>query len=717
MAKKGGTIIKKITLVKIFMSLLILAFSAAAGALISNFFVMTITQRTFDIINIDAFMSSIKQDQKHFLMFLVFTFFIDLISTYVLFFKRSVTQAKTSMIRLTPDLEIPIPYGQKQHGSARFTTEMEKEKTFTIEKISLSDPRISQLCNEGKLDSDEIELGNVRAASPLQQMDEAIFKHAGIPIEHSAKTNHSEVIRLITGDVHTVCFGATRCGKTRTLVIQSIVMQALAGVDMINCDPKGELHAYTSPLLTRLGYTVYALDFKNPKRSARYNFLQFIINAINESDISKAISCCWDFVDAIVAESKSSEPLWTNGEKGLLAAATMQVVYDNSKIGLREQFSPDQTSDDDIEALYESTHKHFQNGINLYNYLSKMSVINPKTKRLLLEDIIAVLPEHHPSKLTLAIAESAPNKTRGSFITSALSTLRLFTDPNIATMTSSTDDGFIDLMHKKAIFIILPDAKQTYYPLASLFCNQYYQYQADFADDKGGRLPRDTEYNLDEFGNFVKIPFFDGKMTVAAGRGIHFHLYLQSKEQLVEKYDKEMTSIILDNCHYWIYLKSSGSETLKLIEERLGKYTVLSTSSSMSMNDTGSLGIVGSGSTSTSTQLMSRSLLTCDEIAKITRPYLLVISDEGYPTLTKSPDLSKWHFNQMLGLGSKDHNTELRMLRDNARVQHETTLYKLWDFIPYINRLLEKQLQEQVLQAIDNADMLQEIALNFTDSF
>ncbi len=409
-------------------------------------------------------------------------------------------------------------------------------------------------------------------------------------------------------------------------------------------------------------------------------------------------------------ESKNDNPLWANGEKALLAAATMQVVYDNSPQGLKLQYP--YANDTELKRLYETKHRHYQNCTNLFSYISKMTVPNSKTKNLLLEDIIAVLPDDHPSKLIMAIAQSAPSKTRGSFVTSALATLSLFTDPNIASMTSETDKGILDVNSKKAIFMILPDSKKTYYPLASLFVNQYYQYIADIADERGGRLERDFEFNLDEFGNFTQIPFFDGKMTVAAGRGIHFHLYIQSKEQLTEKYNKDIASIILDNCHYWIYLSTSGQETLNILSEKLGKYTVLSTSASASMNDNGSLGTNTSGSTSTSTQLISRSLLASDEIAKIIRPYLLVIA-QGYPSILEIPDLHKWKFNKILGMGNELHNTNLRQFRESIRPNRKAEKLKLWDILPYINHLVEQKEEGEN----QSNNMLEAISNNLSDSF
>ncbi|MDF2567880.1 MAG: hypothetical protein K0R90_1336, partial [Oscillospiraceae bacterium] len=597
-----------------------------------------------DILKWEAFIGSVTTDFRH-LFFLLIAFVLSFIGLmYTTFSQPKLKSNDSEMIELTPKIQIPKPAGQNQYGSARFSTEEEQNNYYSRIELKSNSPLIKSLLEEGKKDYESIATGEAREIYPLAQVE--LLDCSGVPVAfYNSKNN--EVIKIISEDCNTICFGATRSGKSRTLVIPSIGLMGLSGVDMINSDPKGELLLYTEPFLKRLGYKVYAFDFKNPNKSIRYNFLQFIINAINKGDISGAISCAWDFVDSLVKEPKTGEPLWSNGEKGLLAAAAMQVVFDNSPYGLKWQYP--MASPEEIKELYETKHKHFQTCVNLYCYISEMTEENPLTKKLWLEDIISVLPDTHPSKMIMRIAQSAPSRTRGSFITSALATLKLFTDPNIADITSSTDEGLIDPDVKKAIFIILPDEKKTYYSLASLFVNQYYQFLVNVADSQGGRLSRDFKFNMDEIGNFTQIPFFDGKLTVGNGRGIHFNLYLQSRDQLVDKYGKELANIILDNCHYWIYLRSAG-ETSKLFSEKLDKYTVMAGSSSSSISDNGTINSKLSGSSSSSKQLTGRDLLTKGEVEKIERPYLLTWTN-GCNAITQIPDLSKWNFNTMFGLG------------------------------------------------------------------
>ena len=61
-----------------------------------------------------------------------------------------------------------------------------------------------------------------------------------------------EKLYLIGDDTHTLTIGATRSGKTRCLVIQSICSIALSGESLVISDPKAELYHYTADYLKKL---------------------------------------------------------------------------------------------------------------------------------------------------------------------------------------------------------------------------------------------------------------------------------------------------------------------------------------------------------------------------------------------------------------------------------------------------------------------------------
>ena len=67
------------------------------------------------------------------------------------------------------------------------------------------------------------------------------------------------------------------------------------------------------------------------------------------------------------------------------------------------------------------------------------------------------------------------------------------------------------------------------------------------------------------------------------------------------------------------------------------------------------------------------------------------------PAMTNSPDLSKWYFNSILGLGNKSWNTKVREYRENHRFIRRITPLKLWD-IAEKTKMAKKTLQEEKLQ-------------------
>lgn len=256
---------------------------------------------------------------------------------------------------------------------------------------------------------------------------------------------------------------------------------------------------------------------------------------------------------------------------------------------------------------------------------------------------------------------------------------RLFITNDVYRVTYCSEFSLDDVgvKPKQALFFILPDQKATYYPIVTLLVSQQYEQLVTYAKAHGNRLPHRVNFVLDEFGNFTAIKDFSVKLTVGGGYGVRWNLFLQGFDQLVQKYDKETSSIIKGNCAYWIYLRSGDNETNEEISKRLGTYTT----SSYSLG--GTIQKYSTPSSSTNIQLSQRNLLNPDEISKIDRPNQLVISSLP-PAVMVSPDISQWRYNAMLGLGDKSHNTRLielseasRPIRDGQVIEQQ--IWKPWE--------------------------------------
>ena len=448
-----------------------------------------------------------------------------------------------------------------------------------------------------------------------------------------------------TDDTHSNIIGSTRSGKTRHLILQSIGLTALAGESILATDPKAELYLYTSTFLKRLSYEVIALDFKDPQRSSRYNFLQPVLDAVYMGELAKAVTWAQDISTLLVPDKEGSntDPLWPKGERAIITVAILAVCILIDK-------------------------PQWQNLANARHFIAKMCVPGPKGEPAPIVRYLNNLPDESPMRTALDIAKIAPEKMQCSFYASALTTLSLFADPHIHAMTSYTDfDHLATGDRKRAIFIILPDEQSAYYPMASLFISQQYQLLVQRADQNGGRLPRRVEFFCDEFGNFSKIPDFDKAITVGGGRGCRFHLVTQDNGQILAKYGDKLGGTIISNCETWVYLRTENKNTISDIVEKLGKYTIKAPSQSASSG----------GQSSSSYNFTGRDLLTAAEVRRIRRPWQLVMC-QGENAMMYAPDISKTFFNTLYGMGGKKHNQKLQKYRQEQRPARPASV-SYWD--------------------------------------
>ena len=423
-------------------------------------------------------------------------------------------------MKVTDDIYIPVPAGNGQHGAERFLKEREKEELFAVFEFS------------GK---------------------EQLETKGGIVVQ-MRKKGDKEIILYLPDDIHTLIIGATRSGKTRRVLLITLWLQIMSGISVVVSDVKGELYYYTSPYAEDNGYKTYAIDLRSPEKSIHYNFLQPIIDAVKDNDMAKAVDYTWDIVSVLVGQQKG-DPLWYNGETATIAAVILIIVYDAPR--------------------------EYQNLTNVYYFLANMCTPD-QYGNMPINTYLDMLPDTHPAKGVFKMAGIAPVKTRSSFFTSALGTLRLFTNPNVAEMTSRSDIDLKDIGREKSIvYMIIPDEKKTLYPLVSILVTQIYMLQVEVANEYGLRLPVETDYDLDEVGNFPTIPVLGNILSAGASRGVRANLVIQDYQQLESKYKEDFKNI-KTNCQCKIYLKSDDNETLKSISESLGKYTVEVSSASTS---------------------------------------------------------------------------------------------------------------------------------------
>lgn len=546
---------------------------------------------------------------------------------------------ETSMMEVAHGIWIPVPVGNGQCGSARFQTEDEKRNTYSVFEYS------------GKINQQNLP------------------QNSGIVIEQT-KEGKKEIIKYLSIAAHAIIIAATRRGKTRRVFLPTVWLNILASVNMCITDCKGEIYLFTHLFAKLMGYTEITFDLRNPELSMMHNYMQEIVDYLKEEEMSEATEKTWDLVSVLVGEAKG-EKIWNDGECSSIAAAILLVAQD----------APDEC----------------KNLTNVYYFLAYMCEPDPETGEVPMNTYLERLPDNHPAKAVFQVAKIAPYRTRSSFFTSALGTLRLFTDWKIADMTSKSEYDLKKIDEQKTIiYIIIPDDKRTRYPLGSLYINQVYVNLIDIASQNGGQVNHRFEFLLDEFGNFPTIPGMGSMMSAGAGRNIFFRLVLQDFQQLKKNYPEDFHNI-KTNADVTVYLGSTDLETTKELSEKLDSYTIETKTAGTSAND----GRKREGvNYSSGANMSSRPLLYPGEIKGIKAPDALVLNGAEHPAIMNLPDVSKYYANDDFGMGDEEFNKQLLMERTQERRAREVVEPVLWGVWNQIkedmrNEMIERALLEQ----------------------
>lgn len=238
-------------------------------------------------------------------MLVIFVIIEAMIASFLLFFtnnKKNIYHSE--QVELTPKIKVPKPVGQGQYGTGWWLSKNDYNKVFKCSSIDRNNP-----------------------------YKEVSFETGGV-ITNFERDGNIDRIYYIAGNIHTLLVGSSGSGKSRSVIIPTITMLGLAGENMFISDVKGELYLYTAEKLKELGYDVIAIDFISFLKSNWYNYLDIIINAVEDNNIPLAESLVSDMVNILVETNDKTEPIWKNGEMSVIKTALMAVVLENK--GKRE---------------------------------------------------------------------------------------------------------------------------------------------------------------------------------------------------------------------------------------------------------------------------------------------------------------------------------------------------------------------------------------------
>lgn len=442
--------------------------------------------------------------------------------------------------------------------------------------------------------------------------------NVGIPIRAELVNGKLQV--NMYKPIHTLVIGTTGAGKTTQFInpTMQILSESHAKPCLVITDPKGEIYDLHSEKLRKNGYRVMTFDLKEPFQSTRWNPLMrayelneramnlnrevvvhhnddprdFSLKCVSQvyygewyefdgfafSDVqtlqshqasvkqklkTDAFEELKDIASVLCPIESSNDPIWDRGARDLVQGTLLAMLEDSEdpSLGMTpEKFNFYNLSqivglkDNDAYNPFKSLTEYFQ-GRDLHSQASQLA----------------------NQVLTNA------DKTKMSYMGIVSNRMGLFTDMGVCYATSTNEmdlKTFAD--QPTAIFIKIPDEKTTRHPIATMFVSQLYKILVDVANKRGGALPRDVYFLLDEFGNMPKIENFETIITVARSRRIYFTLILQSYAQLTIKYGQEVGATVKDNCNIHIFIASNDDGTKEEFSKRCGNISVETETTSIS---------------------------------------------------------------------------------------------------------------------------------------
>ena len=226
---------------------IILVLAASALILVLAFFISGYLyflgfEKTFKGIHYGQFFVSLFVHELHRRIFLA-VFLLGLLGVGILATKNFGNEYRADKKKVTDELYIPEEAGQLQYGSARFMDKEGKEKAFET-MILPTDYR-------DKTERHERKGGIIVGYEKVKPLGK-LFQ---------------EKVYFVSNDIHSLIMGATRSGKTRGFILQSVCFLGLSGESIIISDPKGEIFDYTEKYTAYHGsrYAAYSAENRRNK--------------------------------------------------------------------------------------------------------------------------------------------------------------------------------------------------------------------------------------------------------------------------------------------------------------------------------------------------------------------------------------------------------------------------------------------------------------------
>ena len=454
--------------------------------------------------------------------------------------------------------------------------------------------------------------------------------------------------------INLVVYGAPGCGKTRRVLVPAVCAHISAGDSVLCLDPKGEIGDYTEDYARQNGYNVVRVMVDDPLHSP---------DTINPLDSAIAFADAARMDDAVAEVGSIAKVICPTKSKG-------NPHFDDSARSLCEGLLLAIIANPDIPTESKN--------LATVNAVVAFAAADGSTGLDRIRKMARELPNDHPAKSKLSQVANTGDEEASSIISTFTNKLNDYVDARVSKMLWKSTFCVEGMAQEKTIvYLSFSSANGNYGKLVATLVTNAISALRREAARQGGHLGRECYLLLEEMAQMERIDTIYSDAGIMRGEGIHLLLVLQEKSQLLTKYTREEAASLTGCCDDTLVLSVNELEVAKELSGKIGTYPALMRTSNKSRgSNAGTLyGTFSSGSVTTS---QKRELITPDEMLRWGPDVGNLLIGHGGVYALPSPELSKTFLNEMLGLGDREFNDNLRAKKKAARLERNSKPAPIW---------------------------------------
>ena len=327
-------------------------------------------------------------------------------------------------------------------------------------------------------------------------------------------------------------------GKTSRYIIPNVLDKASRNCSIVVNDPKGEVFAATSGYMQSRGYRILTLNAEDMAASSTFNPLLEAKTDIEVEQVAEIL--------IKAGTGKSQDPFWDNGATRLVSVL----------LKLLQRAGYVDPAHYTLGNLYHLLQNFGQDGAPLEDFVIRWAYdpLNP-TDDTLWEEWKGVT--------------TGNEKTIQSFVITALTALRAFTNQNMVQLTAASSFDLTSIRDEKTVvYFIIPAQHAEYYGFwTSLFFRSVFNACMRRMPNRS-TLPVYILY--DEFGHST-IPSFVSVANTIRGYKVSLSIVLQSLSQLAARYGEDYARSIQGGFNTYLAYSGSDPQTAQFFETISGK--------------------------------------------------------------------------------------------------------------------------------------------------